>query len=160
MALPASPPISFSQIKSEFGATGTRSLTEFYRGGSFVPNTPVNSSVPTSGSISLLDFLGASNYTPLSISATPVSVTAPAGTPTVTGQSITTVSGGSGSLSYTWTRLSGSSLYTGGTSIGNFGYSPPQPDGVATASYRVTVTDGTSSASDTISVRLQAGTPI
>lgn len=61
MALPTNPPISLNQIKTEFGATGTRSLTEFYRGGSYVPNIPANSGVPTSGSISLLDFLGASN---------------------------------------------------------------------------------------------------
>lgn len=61
MALPSSPPISLNQIKAEFGATGSRSLTQFYRGGAFVPNTPANSGVPTSGSISLLDFLGASN---------------------------------------------------------------------------------------------------
>lgn len=61
MALPTSPPISLNQIKTEFGATGSRSLTEFYRGGSYVPNIPANSGVPTSGSISLLDFLGASN---------------------------------------------------------------------------------------------------
>lgn len=61
MALPSSPPISLNQIKTEFGATGSRSLTQFYRGGAFVPNIPANSGVPTSGSISLLDFLGASN---------------------------------------------------------------------------------------------------
>lgn len=60
MALPSSPPISLNDIKTEFGATGTRSLTEFYRGGAFVPNTSANSGVPTSGAISLLDFLGAS----------------------------------------------------------------------------------------------------
>lgn len=59
MALPTSPPISLNQIKAEFGATGTRSLTEFYRGGPFVPNIPANSNIPTSGTISLLDFLGA-----------------------------------------------------------------------------------------------------
>lgn len=59
MALPTSPPISLNQIKAEFGATGARSLTEFYRGGAFVPNIPANSGVPTSGAISILDFLGA-----------------------------------------------------------------------------------------------------
>lgn len=65
MALPTSPPISLNQIKTEFGATGTRSLTEFYRGGSYVPDIPANSGVPTSGAISLLDFLGAANYIPI-----------------------------------------------------------------------------------------------
>ena len=65
MALPTSPPISLNQIKAEFGATGTRSLTDFYRGGSYVPNIPSTSGVPTSGTISLLDFLGAANYIPI-----------------------------------------------------------------------------------------------
>lgn len=65
MALQSSPPISLNDIKAEFGATGTRSLTEFYRGGAFVPNSPQNSNIPTSGAISLLDFLGASNSLPI-----------------------------------------------------------------------------------------------
>ena len=60
MALQTSPPISLNDIKAEFGATGARSLTEFYRGGPFVPNIPENSGVPTSGAISLLDFLASS----------------------------------------------------------------------------------------------------
>lgn len=74
MALPTSPPISLNQIKEEFGATGSRSLTEFYRGGAFVPNIPQNSNIPTSGAISLLDFLGAANYVPIN-ELTPVTIT-------------------------------------------------------------------------------------
>lgn len=53
MALPGSGTITLNDIKAEFGATGTRGLVEFYRGGAFVPSTSANASVPTSGAISL-----------------------------------------------------------------------------------------------------------
>lgn len=35
-------------------------MSEYYRGGSYVPDTTVNAGVPTSGTISLSDFYGAS----------------------------------------------------------------------------------------------------
>ena len=61
MALQSSGSISFSQIRSEFGASGAVSLSQFYRGGSNVesdglvhPNT-----IPTSGLISFFDFYSA-----------------------------------------------------------------------------------------------------
>lgn len=53
MTLQSTPPISLNDIKTEFGATGTRGLTEFYRGGAFVPDSPANAGVPTSGPIDL-----------------------------------------------------------------------------------------------------------
>lgn len=58
MALPTSGNISLLDIKGEFGGDGA--LTSYYRGGSLVPNTAANAGVPTSGSISVRDFLGAS----------------------------------------------------------------------------------------------------
>ena len=59
MALPnTGNPISFSQIRAEFGVSGTVSLSQFYRGGANVesdglihPNT-----IPTSGLIRFFDF--------------------------------------------------------------------------------------------------------
>ena len=60
MVLQGSPPISLSDIRGEFGGTAPDSLSEYYRGGSFVPDTATNAGIPTSGSISLLDFLGGS----------------------------------------------------------------------------------------------------
>lgn len=59
MALPTSGPISIQDIVNEFGGSGTHSLSEYYRGGTYVPNTPANSNIPTSGSISLSNFYGA-----------------------------------------------------------------------------------------------------
>ncbi len=63
MPLPTSGTLTLNQIKTEFGATGTRGLTEFYRGGAFVANTSANAGIPTSGQIDILDFYGASNAT-------------------------------------------------------------------------------------------------
>lgn len=65
MVLPSSGAISFSQLQSEFGGSNPISLSEYYKGGSLVPNGvsysnygtgisggfPANS--PTSGAISL-----------------------------------------------------------------------------------------------------------
>lgn len=60
MALQSSGQISIGDLKTEFGDTGSSSLSEFYRGGSLVPNTGTNAGVPTSGEIKLSDFYGAS----------------------------------------------------------------------------------------------------
>ena len=59
MALQTSGPISIGNLKTEFGDTGSSSLSEFYRGGSLVPNTGTNAGVPTSGLIKLSNFYGA-----------------------------------------------------------------------------------------------------
>lgn len=61
MTLQGSGTISINDIRAEFGGTNPASLNQYYRGGSFVPNTSVNSGVPTSGPIALEDFYGASN---------------------------------------------------------------------------------------------------
>lgn len=64
MALQTSGAISILNLVSEFGGTAPHSLSEYYRGGSLVPDTPTNSGVPTSGAISLTDFYGAAAYVP------------------------------------------------------------------------------------------------
>lgn len=64
MALPASPPISMSQVYAEFGGAG-QPLTAFVRGGAYVPNTGANAGVPTAPPIDLLDFLGATASQPV-----------------------------------------------------------------------------------------------
>ena len=60
MTLQLSGAISISDLVAEFGGSAPHSLSEYYRGGSLVPNTGTNSGVPTSGAISLTDFYGAS----------------------------------------------------------------------------------------------------
>jgi len=59
MAVTSSAPIDIGDLVTEFGGSAPHSLTEYYRGGSLVPNTTANNSVPTSGAISLTDFFGA-----------------------------------------------------------------------------------------------------
>lgn len=57
MALPGSGPMSLAQLQTEFGGSNPISLSEYYRGGAYV--TANNSSVPTSGQMSLSQFYGA-----------------------------------------------------------------------------------------------------
>jgi hypothetical protein len=54
MALPSSGTISLGDIQTEFGGTNPISMSEYYRGGSFV--TDNNTNVPTSGTIDFSDF--------------------------------------------------------------------------------------------------------
>ena len=72
MVLQLSGSISLKQIASEFGDSAPSSLTEFYRGGTYV-NTN-NTGVPTSGSISIKNFYGAQYGIPLDSVATPTTI--------------------------------------------------------------------------------------
>lgn len=56
MALQSSGAISLQDIEDEFGGTGSISLSEYYRNGTYV--TSNNTSVPTSGTIDMADFYG------------------------------------------------------------------------------------------------------
>lgn len=69
MALQGSGNISLADIAAEFGKTAPYSLTDFYRGGAWVANSPANAGVPASGSISLTNFYNAAKY--LDITGTP-----------------------------------------------------------------------------------------
>jgi hypothetical protein len=48
-------------IATEFGGTVPHSLSEYYRGGGLVPNTPTNAAIPTSGQIAIGNFYGSAN---------------------------------------------------------------------------------------------------
>ena len=61
MALPASGQLSISDIATEFGDTQPNSMSEYYRGGSLVPDSAGNSAVPASGAISINNFYNAAN---------------------------------------------------------------------------------------------------
>lgn len=62
MALPGSLPLALSQIKTEFGGGST--LAGYSRGGGLVANHTANASIPTSGTITISNFLGAEkNFT-------------------------------------------------------------------------------------------------
>lgn len=61
MSLPSSGPISLSNLATEFGGTPPHSLSEYYRGGIYVPNSPQNYPIPTNGPMSMNMFYGSTN---------------------------------------------------------------------------------------------------
>ena len=61
MALQNSGAISINDIVGEFGGTAPHSISEYYRGGTEVGSA--NTNVPTSGTIALSEFYGASDVT-------------------------------------------------------------------------------------------------
>ena len=71
MAVPAGPQIKLSDVAAEFSDTAPFQMSEFYRGGSKVPNVPGNAAVAASGALALQSFKGTQNRTvlPLTISS-------------------------------------------------------------------------------------------
>lgn len=68
MAIPGpGPAISISTLNTEFG--GGYAMSSYYRGGTYVPNSPQNAAIPTSGAISLSNFYGSSNRMIYSLTA-------------------------------------------------------------------------------------------
>lgn len=65
MAIPASGPLSLSDIQTEFGGTNPISLNEYYAGGGLVPagTTGTYGAVPSSGAISIQNFYGTTAFT-------------------------------------------------------------------------------------------------
>ena len=61
MALPSSGVLTLDDIQTEFGGTNPIDLSDYYRGGGLVPDSAGNSSIPTSGAISVSDFYGSAN---------------------------------------------------------------------------------------------------
>lgn len=58
MTLPSSGPLSMNQIRNEFNFGGSSNIQSYYRGGVYVPNTPANAAIPTSGAITFSNFYG------------------------------------------------------------------------------------------------------
>ena len=62
MALPTSGAISLNAIKNEFGGSSSNIyISNYYRGGSYVPNTSANNSIPTSGTVYFSYYYGGTN---------------------------------------------------------------------------------------------------
>lgn len=66
MTLQTSGAITLTDIQTEFGGSAPTSLSEYYRGGTYVGDISLNSGIPTSGAISLTDFYGAQDVLPSS----------------------------------------------------------------------------------------------
>lgn len=58
MTLQSNGAISFSNLQTEFGGSNPISLSEYYRGGAYVPSSS-SVNIPTSGAIKLSNFYGA-----------------------------------------------------------------------------------------------------
>ena len=113
MALPSSGTISINDIATEFGGTVPHSLSEYYRGGGLVPNIAANSSVPTSGTISISNFYGAQNALWVTtMTAGQVIIPDPFG-PTITVTGYDTLFFPTGSLSDTTVDFYGGATCTG-----------------------------------------------
>jgi hypothetical protein len=67
MPIPGSGQVSLQDIETEFGGTHPIGLSEYYRGGGYVPNLPQNSRIPTAGTISNSDFYGSSFRVPIAL---------------------------------------------------------------------------------------------
>jgi hypothetical protein len=62
MPLASSGTLSINDIAGEFGGSANpESLSEFYKGGSRVPNTTLNANIPTSGTIAISNFYNGSS---------------------------------------------------------------------------------------------------
>lgn len=158
MAVVSTPP-SMRSVISVFGGPGN--LTAYYRGGAYVPNIPQNANIATSASsLRLSQFAGATNYVPVSASASPNSVSGTlavtsAGSFTVStsSPSVATGSNGTGSYTFSWIRVSGSTLVTANSSSNastyfkaTMGVGGPGTSNVQSANFVCQISDGTSSA--------------
>lgn len=161
MAIVSTPP-SMSSVISVFGGPGN--LTAYYRGGPYVPNISQNAAIATSpGSLALSQFAGATNYVNVSASVSPSTISktnfgntaigpvGPTNPVTATG------SGGTGSYTYAWTRISGDASTTiSSSTTASVTFSRAScSDGVNYVStWKCTVSDGTTSASGNVQVTL------
>jgi hypothetical protein len=86
MALQTSGTITLNDIRDEFGGFNPVRLSDYYRGGRLVPNLFNNSGVPSSGTIKISDFYGASAVTTETLSVSPSSNDVPSNATTYTVQ--------------------------------------------------------------------------
>ena len=146
MAIPTSGSVSLGDLQTEFGGTNPIEIDEYYRGGTYVPNTATNTGVPLSGTISLGDFYGAS-----AAAATPTySVTAPA--------SIN--EGSSGTINVSTTNVAdGTTLYWTVTPSADFGTTSGNFSITSNAgSFTVTPTaDSTTEGAETGTIQIRTG---
>lgn len=119
MALQTSGTITWDQIRYEFGGGYPIYASQYYRGGGLVPNIPANYGVPTSGTIATSHFYGATNATPPVIGSKSdvyYSTAGSTGSKIVSAASTLSVSGGTGSYTYSWSILSEYDSSAGGAS--------------------------------------------
>lgn len=170
MPLPSSGPISLAMLRQFYGGSAPDSITEYYRGGAYVPNTGVNSAIPTSGAISLFNFYGqggGGGGGALAASNTGATGSQfqnePAPATRVVGASGNVLaSGGTGSYTCTWSHISGSTaIPTPGANVFNPSFSATvSKNTTLSAVKRCTVNDGVNSVSTDMAVDLSYSTDL
>jgi hypothetical protein len=76
MAVKASGTLALDgDVAGEFGGARPHSLSEYYRGGTLVPQSSINQNIPTSGAISLSNFRGGSKFFNSAASISSISTT-------------------------------------------------------------------------------------
>lgn len=159
MAVPSNPKLS--DVYAEFGAPAGTGLSQFLRGGPYVPNVAANAGVPTSLPIRLSQLAGAVKYVPISLGGSTFASGSTCGLPTTqtTFSSVAsiTVSGGNPSPSISWAYISGDntmSLTNPGSALNAQWSSAVNRGASKSATYRITVSDGISSATRDVAVTL------
>lgn len=164
MPLPSTPPITSEMIRTQYGGPLPFNIREYFRGGPRVPNTAPNSGIPTSGTISMLNFLGQGGTVGGGLAASNSGATksdfvaepAP-GTRSVTANGNVFATGGTGSYTCTWAHLSGDAgIPTPGANVFSPSFTASVPKNTArTAVKRCTVSDGVSSVQTDMNVMLE-----
>ena len=124
MAIQSSGVITLQDIEDEFGGTGSIGLSEYYRNGSYV--TSNNTSVPTSGSITLSNFYGAVRQFAFSITSN---------TQNANIRTLAVAAGWDGSAPLITTVNSGVWLWSDDTSLGGAIVSGSFPGGLTLLNY-------------------------
>lgn len=168
MALPASGPISLAAIQAEFqrGGVNPISLSEYYRGGSYVLGTDTGvAGIAASGAINMNSFHGAGRngyYATAGNASGSCSSLWPTTGCTATTNAVTvSVFGGSGNYSYSWAFVSGTSftITSPSSATTTFSRNAAGSDGDGTPGYssysgiaRCTIHDNVTSLNTTVDI--------
>jgi hypothetical protein len=161
MAVPVNP--FLQQVCNEFLAPINTPLSQFVRGGPWVPNTAANANVPTGLPIHLSQLAGAVRYVNVTAGKTgnasgSFNYTPPPTGPTTVGISTNSVTaiggGGNGGYTYSWAHISGDA-FTGwnpNTASNTFSHGSVGRNQTKSGVYRCTISDGVTSAFVDVSV--------
>lgn len=170
MTLSAARPLSMSALSTQYGGALSASFSSYLKGGALVPNTGANATVPTVRPMKLSDFLGQGAAGSVGGALSVTTTGSPTSTSTCTGASCKTsrkvqsgivtavASGGTGTAvkTYAWARVSGSTAITATTPSAAATYFSATVGANATLSavFRVTVNDGSTTATADVTVSL------
>lgn len=91
--LPSSGVITLLDIQGEFAGSQPYLLTNYYRSGGLVPDSPANQGIPVSGTIAITDFYSSESDTNINVNLTGLSITSGQGTVGLTTTESVTLNG-------------------------------------------------------------------